>query len=477
MTNCRRLLGLAWILAPLAAAAGCSFIDSYGAVVPSEPDSGPAEDGGGKLDSGKDTSMADAHGHVETGPGEDASDASADSAPVPQAGAIVVSGEGTTADGGLEYVLAVLDPTSGKELTSEAMTVVGIVFDGLVDQWYIFEDTTPATVEGLAPAGPFIGPDDTVYLRTRQLDTQTGKWTELGKTQVRAPYVHSFIVALNQRLAYVAPASRDAASSALELVVVDTSSPSASADGGVSLPLSVSPAAMMGTRDLTGPGGYVTFLQQVTADAGADAGNEFELQTAHVTSTSNSLGAMTTLVASYPTNSTESVGAASYIGGNANVIMIPPLPYPGTATATGYNSESNTPNTHSYFTFTSYSSLFSAVTVSECRNTAFAIATKDAHVYSVPLGLGLMPPANDPTVTENASDIRYEPYTNTALVPYNSLSNGGTWGMTFFSVSVSGSTLSVPENVDIVPNMDLRPNFIATRSPVPGYLGFDCSQH
>jgi hypothetical protein len=481
----RRLIVLAWFLAPLVASAGCSVINAYDDIKPlvsgsmdasidTHKDALTPEDHT-RADEGTDGKTTDVE-TTDTSEEVDAEDAgTTDSGP--QGGAIVVSGEGTSSDGGLEYVLAVLDPETGKELSSEPMAVVGIVFDGLLDQWYIFEDTSALAVTTLGPAGPFVSVGDTTFLHTRELDTHSGKWTELGKVQVPAPYVHGDIVALNQRLAYVAQPAGATPTGPFELLVVDTSTPNAAADAGTSVALAEAPTALMGTRDLTGPGGDVTLLEQVSdPDAGADAGTQFGIQTVRVTSTGPGAFGASQLVASYPTTATVSVGAASYIGGNANVVVVPPLSVPSSATVTGYNAELNTPNAQPYATFTSYSSLVSAIAISECRQTAFVIATKDTRVYPVPLVTGLMPPANDPTVVSQGSDVRYEPYTNSVLVPFNSQSGGGMWGLSYFRVSVTGSTLSVM-NGGIPSNQSLRPNFLATRTPVPGYLGFNCTDH
>jgi hypothetical protein len=461
----------------MAASAGCSLIDAYGTVVTETASDAGHGGEDGSIRKGKDASTEDARKGLETGTQAEAepTDTGEEDAG-PPTGAIVVSGEGTV-DGGLEYVLAVLDPT-GNELSREKMAVVGITFDGLLDQWYILEDTTPGTVESVAPGGPFTAPGDSVVMHTRKLDTHTGAWKDLGSVPVPPPFAPDYVVALNQRLAYIAYAADDAASTAVELVVIDTSAPNTFVDAGMPLPLSQSPVGLIGTRDLSGPGGHVTFLQEI---ANADGGGtyQFELLTSQVTATGiGPLGAAQEVGPGYSA-STQAVGGASYIGGNVNVLAIPPETLPGTATVSGYDSKLDTLNQPSYGTFTASSSFFRPIAISECRQTAFVVATKDVSLYTVPLISGLMAPAPF-DLGQNGSDIRYEPYTNTALAPYNSGGANPIWGITFISVTETGAsnarTLALTNEL-IQQNADLRPIYIATRTPVPGYLGFNCTEH
>jgi hypothetical protein len=115
----------------MAASAGCSLIDAYGTVVTETASDAGHGGEDGSIRKGKDASTEDARKGLETGTQAEAepTDTGEEDAG-PPTGAIVVSGEGTV-DGGLEYVLAVLDPT-GNELSREKMAVVGITFDGLL---------------------------------------------------------------------------------------------------------------------------------------------------------------------------------------------------------------------------------------------------------------------------------------------------------------------------------------------------------
>src|SRR6185312_4932926 len=144
----RQLWVAVGLLAP-APIVGCSLVYSYEDVrqpTLEEPDSSSGND----ATAGPDVSSIDAGGGGDDGGPSDASTTTpeAEAGPLPAAGAVVIGGVGTGPDGGLDYVLSVLDPKSGHELSRERMAVVGVAYDGQLDRdlWYIFETLNPGIV-------------------------------------------------------------------------------------------------------------------------------------------------------------------------------------------------------------------------------------------------------------------------------------------------------------------------------------------
>jgi hypothetical protein len=256
------------LVLPCLAAGGCSLVNSFGDVVPqgSESDSGRLDDSSAVdqtspgSDTGTDTqapSDAPASGNDSasdsTTPVHDSGVVdSADGGPPVQGGALVVGGN-QTGDGG--FVLSVLDPDSGSELSREAMTVVAIHYDGLRDLWYLFENN--AGIGGIFPA-----PSDPVNLHVRALDTNTGVWTEKSKTPVPALESTDTVAVLNERLSYVAYSLNDAGNptGGYALVLLDTSNPAAPAQIGTPTPLANLPTGTIGTRNSSNAGGTINLF-------------------------------------------------------------------------------------------------------------------------------------------------------------------------------------------------------------------------
>ena len=214
----RRLLALAVVLAASAGAAGCSLVNSFGDVVTgSDADLGEASGEGGSSDSSTDQTTGDGPASTESGTdsttdgpstgdgGGDAtgdgqgttSDGGADGSggnpDAAQAGAVVVGG--TQGDGG--FVLSVLDPTTGTELTRQPMTVVAVKHDPYRDLWYVFEDNGGA-------AAPSVSPLDTVHLHVYTLQTSTGVWSQQAVLRVPPLVSNDLVTVLNGRLAFAA---------------------------------------------------------------------------------------------------------------------------------------------------------------------------------------------------------------------------------------------------------------------------------
>jgi hypothetical protein len=288
-----------------------------------------------KPDSGsEDASKADARGKDATtdgSEGEEAGDATTDSAAPPQAGAIVVAGLGSAKGdaGSYSFVLSVLDPATGNELSRETLAVVGIAYDGLRDAWYVLEDKSVTGGTTVSVGEPFTSPGDTVVLHTRQLDTNTGKWTTLATVQVPTlSTTYGDVVPLDDRIAYVAYTSPDAGGAAgFELAIIDTTNldaPATNTTPAVSLP--IQPKGLLGTRASGNPGGTVAIVLPCGGDD--DAGTcQFMLQSAEVTATGGvNLISPSTVGPAYLVSGLESIAWASYVGGGPSEVLSFPTP-------------------------------------------------------------------------------------------------------------------------------------------------------
>jgi hypothetical protein len=469
MNRRRRVLVAAGLLAP-AAVIGCSIVYPYGDV--KETSQVGPEGGGGGDDArvpGDDQSSPPSDGGT---PGVDApvdtgsSAPEAEAGPFPQAGAVVISGVGKGADGGLAYVLSVLDPASGKELSRENIPIVGISYDGPRDLWYLFETLNPGPVFTLGPYPP--ANTDGVMLHVRQLETHTGTWTELANVPVPTIVSADDVASLASRLAYVAWSAPDAGNG-VRLVVVDTADASAPStdpqDPSASItPLSFSPTAVVGTRPtLTGAqGGVVTLLQNTSLGGGG----EFQFVTTKVQASSVTVG--TTAVVIGPSSSMfTTLGAGSYVTGSTNVFALPPADDAG-AMLVQYDPSMGTRTAAASIPFGATSVRLRPLGVAECTGTVFVAQLTGTTLFAVPLAAGGTPTSFD--ISHSVSNVRFEPYTNTAIAAFN----GGagyeltarTLGGTPMAPTLSQRTPLAAKNPWAPPD-DLRPTLISVRQPVP----------
>jgi hypothetical protein len=467
----RRLFLLAGLLAP-APIIGCSLVYPYGDVAPEQP--GPDASSGSQADDASNLPDQVTDDHTMGAPDvvSDVGTAQPDGGEggvLPQAGAIVVSGA-IAVDGGYGYVLSVLDPASGKELSREPIAIFGEAYDGLRDLWYLFEEVDP----GIAlPRGPFApSPLDAVFLHVRQLDTHSGAWTELAKIPVPALPSADTIAALTNRLAYVAYVPSDAAQASFQLVVVDTTTPSSpSADptmnaNSTRTPLTVAPSQMIGTRpSLNGANGGVLTMLQNTALGG---GGQFQFTTSKVGAATFTLG--TTPVVVGPSESGfATAGSGTYLSvGPTNVFALPADGDAGPELLQ-YDPSSGNPTTAAPIPFGNLTSKrFRPLAVSECASTVFVSQViMDTNVYAVPLTPSGVPAAFD--AMNSVSTIRFEPYTNTAVYAFS----GGA-GYELVALELGGTktapTLTQRTAASAhpwAPPGDLFPTTFIVRQPIP----------
>jgi hypothetical protein len=446
----RWLVRLALLLAPAAFAEGCSLINSYDDVK-TGVDSG---EGDGDQDSGlaADTSSADGDQTSDGEPDVRVNDAGSD-APV---GVVVVAARGDKDGGGLQYVLAVLDPATGRELSREPFSAIASYFDGQRDLWYVIE----APGAFVAPGGPFVGPTDDVFLHVRQLDTHTGQWTELSKVKIPPPISGEQVAVLKERLAYVG----FGASNMEQLIVLKTTSPTgisadASAEASTTTTLPFNPIGLVGTRNPAngGAGGLVTLIQQHPCDEAGVC--SFTIQGASIVDAP-------TFRTSHPLSSSSSpvatVGWGSYVKGGSDVFVT-------TDGGTGGQLERYAPLTNAKTAdptigFNATSNRFRPLAVSDCFATAFVSELNAPDLFAIPLTPGGV--IANLALGHAGSAVVYEPYTNTLFAPASG-------ALTALAVTGTLAAPQLAERTTFRPPLDIKPYQVATRQPLDP-LPFTC---
>ena len=472
-----------FLIAPLLAgvAGGCSFLNSFDDVVPQRPGTdggnpGPPLDGSAPppdtsvppgVDSGPDATVHDGG----------APDVGADAGP---RGVIVIGGSVDT-DAGREPVLTALDPATGSELVNARipMLVADVLYDGTRDLWYVFES---------GGAAVFPLPTDPFYLHTFTIDPVYGTWTELGKVEIPPGLSFSTTAVLSERVSYIAygegapdasdDASDDAAASdggtsipaAYGLVTLDTTDPKAIKVASV-VPLASSPAAVVGTRTPVNPaGGFATLgvnakgfaqLTPILVPAADPPQVEAVITGTAAAGGSTGFAAVTTSGASEVAVVTRGFGAPT---NPATLQIFNPAAGDPTQALVGAGT----------FPFTDGN--IKAPAFDPCTQTLFVIGTNaDLSLHAVSIASVALPdadggipplPATAAPTGHSGQSVYFEPYTSTVLVPF---SQGQNFALTAFTLggSPGAPALILRQAPRWSPPPELRPAFVATRSPVP----------
>lgn len=469
--NESRALTYALLLAPGAIGA-CSIINAYDDLVPQK--------------------FMDASTMPEAA-AESGADAPMDVAvvkPKPSDGVIVL-GATASSDAGDQTVLTALDPRTGSEFPKARvpMNVAAVVYQPSRDYWYVFES---------GGAGFYPTPTDPFYLHVRDLDRVTGEWTELATVQVPPGVSFLTTAALGDAITYVAygggvPAGSDAGVGMI--TDDDGGGPVRGVDGGPDagamllpnipapyglvtidthdltaitacvLPLASAPISVVGTpTTVSTRGGYASLgnypnsssLTPVNVPEGCDSVNKAPVLNPPITLSSGGHGFG--LVSSATTG--QVVVATKGFGPGATNLTIWDPQNTGSPVSVGAFSGFGDGN-------------IKPPAYSECLNDVFVIGTNTGtSVQIIPFGPTTAAAADggaapltataDPT-GHSGQGVYFEPYTNTILLPF---SQGINFQLTAFRYN--GSKF-VPVNGTPVwqPPPDLRPNFVATRVPVP----------
>ncbi|MBV9950259.1 MAG: hypothetical protein JOZ69_25695 [Myxococcales bacterium] len=427
-------------------------------------------------------------------------------------GAIVIGG--TVADDGADqFVLTALDPLTGQELKNarRPMTVAGVQYSGRGDLWYVFESGVFSHFFPL--------PTDGYYLHAMQLDPASGTWTELGALSIPPALSFSTIAVLNDRIAYVAYAN--GSGDQFQLVVLDTTTPSAIREAErVDLP--AAPVAVIGVRGSGASGTQRVLLCSTgapprSADAGADAlpgappaeggagpaadddgGGADADAPADAAAGAREGGAApaggpppsaATLTEYFVAEGTASaqgqivvpsigplVGFASITpSGSAAplaLVVARPIVSPSARATVSLYDPVNLSMAAGTFSFNDFN--VQPPAFSPCDAYAFVVGTDvETNIHAVdiaPLLNGAGGGAADLTSTSQATGnsgqgLYFEPYTRTVLAPF---SQGASFTLTAFGVErTADGKPQLKQRGSWQPPSDLRPSFVATKTPVP----------
>jgi hypothetical protein len=494
-----RIAALAGIFAPLVAAAGCSLVNTFGAVEGSNAmssddattddassDDGTTPTGDGAMASETSTANEAASDVVTSDVTTVGSDGASDAMTTttmpeatvdagPAGGAIVISG---TISG--TEVLTVIDPVSGMIMnTPTDMAVAAIAYDPYLDLWYIFDT-------GMAD-NAFASPGTPVTLHVRKLDTRSGgtwKWTELATVSVPPIFSGQEVTALVNRLAYVSYAPADSGST-YALTVIDTttfgSSTPDAALGSITNTL-LTPFAGSGYPDCLASvpssgstGGTLALVQNQTTTGGT-----LQFYSIGITGSQITVNASGIPLGASPTAGTVAGCGSSVYGGNLQYLFAVPTGTGGDAGVTGATFEewgTGNQNGQSVTTgnsegMTSTATRFLPIVSSYCAPVAFAgvgLAPGGmASVYAVPLTLtaGTLVPSYS-TSAQAISAMAYDPFNETLVI------TGAASGAAFITGLKLGGTTTVPtlSNRSFPPlsnwsaPTNLTARFIASRAP------------
>jgi hypothetical protein len=359
-------------------------------------------------------------------------------------------------DAGVDtYVLAVLDPKDGHELSPrENMVVSAVRYDGLRDLWYIFESKTNDFVPGAGQP---------VVLHVRSLDVKTGAWTELSQTPVPTLQWYESIGVVNERLGYVAYVDPEAGAG-LVFVTLNTSNPALISIVS-SLPVDLNPVGVVATRSGTGTGGVISLVR---TNVPACSGNACPIELVPVRLPNGADPIMDPAVQVGTTSKFAPASFAAMTTADRDLIITPRA-----------NSDASTPSFASTFDPQTHSQIGTAsaflindsalrrAAISDCTNTAFVIGTNsDLFVHAVPIfddGGGTSTSA--PT-GHSGQSIYFEPTSKTVLVPFG---QGSGHDFTAFRLGGTADTPTLTKRLapDWSPPDDLRPVLLGIRQPVP----------
>ncbi len=424
-----------------AAAAACTLINAFDTVKP-ELDASVTETG---ADAALD---AAAEAAIEAGAAK---------------GVIVVGGLAKE-DGGNVPVLTALAPETGLELpmARQKLLVAGVHYDGLRDLWYVFESNG---------ATHFPLPSDAVVLHLRELDTQTGAWREIQSITVPTPVANTHVAVLRERLVYVAYREELDGGFGTALAVIDTSSPSQPAVLGALTPLARDPIGLIGTRSSTpsSAGGSITLLhagasgqlEDGGACGGGDAGTSC-LEVQHVVVAAEappSVGPATALG-----SFTGNPAFGSYLGKGTPIDYIGFTPAPPNGTLQGYQPSNGLP-TGSPIPFSINDAYLKPIAFADCLGQALLIGTNtETAVNAIPVAAA---GTGDRGVMQHSGQsVHFEPFTSTVLAPFT---QGNGYELTAFVLegTAAAPKLTLRQAPEWTPPADLRPEIVATRTPLP----------
>jgi hypothetical protein len=477
MITMRRRLGRTLALGSIGGAcvvgAGCTLINSYDELEPQKVgglDGSPGNDA--------TTGGPDAGNTAPDGAPRDAGVDSAAAAVAAEHGVIVIGGE-VSGDAGRQLVLTAIDPSTGSELPKarRPLNVAAVQYDGVRDLWYVFES---------GGTGIFPLPTDSFYLHTFTIDPITGQWTELGKVQIAPGVSFATTTVIKSRVSYIAYGNGDIdggvpddGGAPYSLVTLDTTDPTAVVVLGDPIPLTASYGSLVGTRsDVNAAGGF----EALGSIAKTDAGTLTQLSPVLVPG--SGVPALEVPILGVPAGMSAGFGTATINGIMQALVVTRPTGLvcnggKACATMAVFDPSSTDPTMAlvgaGVFPFSD--STIKPTAFSACSQMAFVVGTNsDLAVHAVPIanigqgdgdggGFPLLAAASAAT-GHSGQGVYFEPYTNTVLTPF---SQGDNFALTAFSLTGTSTAPQLVQRLPPrwVPPPDLRPNFVATKSPFP----------
>jgi hypothetical protein len=463
--NVGRRLALGCVGASCIAGVGCTLINAYDDLTPQKVEPQDAS-------SGVDSSVPE-DAQVESGSSRDDSglrDAAAEEAAAVAAthGVIVIGGE-TSGDAGRQVVLTAIDPSTGSELPKarRPLNVAAVQYD-VRDFWYVFESGG----QGIFPL-----PTDPFYLHTFTIDAISGQWTELGKFQIPPSVSFATMTVTPQRLSYIAygngtidggvPAD---GGSPYSLVTLDTGDPTAVTVEPDPVPLMSGYGAMIGIpSDVNAAGGYLGLGGTTKTDAGT-----VSQLTPVVIPGMGSPSVLPPIVGTVAAGSLVGYGTVT-VNGATHALVITRPNGSAPATLSVFDPEQTDPTMAliGAGTFPFADGNVKPPAFSTCAQMAFVVGTNsDLSVHAVSISgigqavAGVYPtlPAGMAATGHSGQGVYFEPYTNTVLAPF---SQGDNFALTAFTLGGDAGAPALVQRLAPrwVPPPDLRPNFVATKTP------------
>jgi hypothetical protein len=437
--------GYACVLLGVVAAAGCTFVNSFGDVKQSPIGT----------DGGTDT-------FEETGPLPETGN-DGDTAAPPQ-GLVVVGGV-SNADGGTQQVLEVIDPATGNSLSREFMTVSAIVYDGDRDWWYVWENTAAGHFQPV--------PGDAVKMHVRKWDTTTSppKWNNDKTYDVPAPIGQDTTVMTSEEPVYIAyKAGSTVTSFSYVIALIDAHDiTDVSLIGSGTVDFTGTPLAALGSRGIGATsGGNFNVYERTPCDPAPATTCDLSVDHWNVPggfAAPVDVG-LSTVVKTTPAVTVANAGYGTWISNKEDLVS---LTLPADTDGSLYDIQSNSPSTPpphaNKFTFSGSNRQFKSIAVDECDSLAFVPELLSEQIYFVPLPSSTVVTASPLSAGHPAQRSVWEPFTASLLAPFN---QGGAFEITAFKIDIDGSHVPHANKrlADWAPPKDLGPQIVVTKIPV-----------
>jgi hypothetical protein len=402
---------------------GCSLINSFDEVNTKNPllnNLGGASGQGGSNVSGAagttagssgDSGGGGVSGQGGAGQGGSAGQSGAAGGVTKDGGLIVVSG--TTQAPANKPTLQVLDPVDGKELLSEDINIVAILYEVKNDYWYLFEKITSPTVK--------------VQLHVRTFNQNTNAWTNITDSPVEVPSPEvATITLLNGIIAYHVFDSMNGYS----LATINISDPKKIAKIGEPQVIPIEKGSPVGLVGLVGgtTGGVANNIFSSNCNLDPATMQDFcdlSFQRVSIGNTAPSLSGPTVTIGKVPSQS----GSSWAVDQDKNLFtfVLPPLPPHANPKASFYTyaTSGSTPVTTTNIDLVNPGTsnhYISDVTIAKCQQVALITELKTNSLIALPLNEAVA--ASTQNIDLPPQTVIFEPYTDTVIIPRQNANAG-----------------------------------------------------